>query len=57
MEYLFGFLVQGLFFAELAKLLEFQAFGSVLLVLVGLVIQVLADRALHIDEVVLGHVD
>ena len=47
--------MQCLFFAELAEFLELQALFGVLLVLVGLVIQVMADRAFHVDEVVLRH--
>ena len=47
--------MQSLLFAELAELLELQAFLGVLFVLVGLVIQIMADRAFHIDQVILGH--
>jgi hypothetical protein len=47
--------VQGFLFAELAEFLQLQAFFGVLLVLGGLVVQVMADRALHVYKVVLGH--
>ena len=53
--WLFGFFMQRHLFAEFAKLFELQAFLGVLFVLVGLVIQIMADRAFQIDEVVLGH--
>ncbi len=54
---LFGFLVQSFLFAEFAELLELQALLGVLLVFLGLVVKVVADRALHVYQMVLGHLD
>ncbi len=39
----------------LTELLELQAFFSVLFVLPGLVIQIMADRAFQVDKIILGH--
>jgi hypothetical protein len=44
-----------LLFAEFAELLKFKALLRVLLVLLGLVIQIVANSALHVYEMVLGH--
>ena len=52
---LFGFLVQSFLFAEFAVLLQFQTLLGVLLVLLGLVVQVVTNRALQVNQVVLGH--
>lgn len=41
--------------ALLAELLEFQAILEDFLVFLGAVVQRFADRALHFDEIVLGH--
>ncbi len=43
------------FAALLAELLEFQAILEDFLVFLGAVVQRLADRALHFDEIILGH--
>jgi len=48
--------VQSLFFAEFAELFQFQALLGVLFVLFGLVVQVMANRALHVYQMVLGHI-
>lgn len=50
---LFGFLVQSFLFAELAEFLELQAFLGILLILFGLVVEVMANRALQVNQVVL----
>ena len=47
--------MHGLLFAELAELLKLQALLGILLVLLGLVVQVMANRAFHVDQIVLGH--
>ena len=52
---LFRFLVQGLLFVEFAILHEFQALLGVFLVLLGLVIQIMANRAFQTNQMILGH--
>ena len=51
--------MQGFLFAEFTEFLELQAlFGSGVafaLAFFGLVIQIVADRALHVYQAVLGH--
>jgi hypothetical protein len=47
--------MQSFLFAEFAEFLQLQTFLGILFVLIGLVIQIMADCALHVDKVVLGH--
>ena len=47
--------MQSHFFVELAILHKFQTFGCIFFVLFSLVIQIMADSALKIYEMVLGH--
>ncbi len=52
---LFRFLVRRLLLAVLAELLQLEALLSNFLVLIGLIIQIMADRAFHVDKMILGH--
>jgi hypothetical protein len=47
--------VQSFLFAEFAEFLQFQTLRGVFLVLVGLVVQVMANSALKVYEIILGH--
>jgi hypothetical protein len=52
---LFGFLMQGVLFANRTILLQFQTLKQNFLVLVGMIVSRLANRAFHFDHVLLGH--
>jgi hypothetical protein len=47
--------VCGFLLAEFAEFLKFQTLGSVLFVLIGLVIQIVAHSAFQVDKIVLRH--
>ena len=49
--------MQGFFLVKLAVLHQFQTLGSVLFVLFGLIVQVVADCAFQIYEMILTHSD
>ena len=53
---LFGLFVRLVLFTPLAELGEFKAGLEFLFVLITVVIDVLALRAFHFDQVVLGHI-
>lgn len=47
--------MRGFLFAELAEFLQFQALGRVFFVLLGLIIQIMANRTFHVNQIVLRH--
>ena len=47
--------MKSFLFAEFAELLQFQTLDRVLFILPALVIQIMANCALHVYQMVLGH--
>ena len=52
---LLRFFVQSFLFAEFAEFLQFQTLGGIFFILLGLVIQIMANRAFQVYEIILGH--
>ena len=55
LKFLLGFFVQLHFLAVLAELLKLQTLLVGFLIFFGMIIDVLADRAFHHYEIILGH--